>query len=80
MKRRTALKLLGGLIACTAGRPILAITELSDVDPEASLQLGPVDYFFCEEGIRNIIIRHKSGKDTIIPFSEIVKALEEEKY
>ena len=64
MNRRKALKILGALVVCLGGRA------------EAS-ELGLMDYTFVEEGIGKIIIKKKNGSQLIIPFSDIVKALEE---
>jgi len=78
MNRRNALKIFGTLVVCLAGKSII-ITDITrageKLDPP-NILMGPMDYSFTEKGIRNIIIEKIDGKKLIIPFSEIVKALE----
>ena len=73
MNRRTALKVMGAAIICI-GEKTSSIDEGSfiDISPE------PIDFSFYEAGIRNLIIIKKGGDKITIPFSEIVKALEED--
>lgn len=39
----------------------------------------PMSFNFTEEGIDDIIIERKNGKKIVIPFSELLDALEEDK-
>ena len=87
MNRRNALKLLGALIVCIGGTAtsvkgedygeLVGEGEL-DITATNSIFSGPYDYNFSEEGIRNITIERKNKPDLVIPFKDIVKALEED--
>lgn len=79
MKRRNALKLLGSLIVCLGGtaqaveKDALKITT-GDLDwwvPK------PINYTFHAPGINNIIIERIDKPDIIVPFSEIIDALDD---
>jgi hypothetical protein len=75
MEKRNALKLLGILIVGLVGRFTLA----DDKSPRLEfrpLDLKPLDYVIYEDSVRNIIIYTKEERKLVIPFDDIVKALE----
>jgi hypothetical protein len=75
MTRRKALKIFGALFVCLAGRTTVEAKEMTDVtlsNPWAQ----PTTYTFSEGGIKDIIIEKKDGSKLIVPFSDIVEALE----
>lgn len=77
MNRRKVLKIFGALFVCLAGKAKLQ--EESKVDCSIKFKPGflrPKSYTFYEEGIKEIIIEKKDGTSLIVPFSDIVKALE----
>ena len=78
MNRRNALKMLGVLVACLGGQ---AVPTKARGDDSSELTVdylqGPYDYTFSAEGVRNIIIERKDKPDLVIPFKDIVKALED---
>jgi len=74
INRRNALRLFGSLFVCLAGRVVLA-QEKTALQFRDDLDI-PSDYIFNEEGMGNIIIERKNGKKIIVPFSDIVDALE----
>ena len=77
MNRRNALKMLGVLVACLGGQ---AVPTKARGDDSSELTVdylqGPHDYIFSAEGVRNIVIERKDKPDLVIPFKDIVKALE----
>ena len=84
MDRRNALKMLGVIVVCWGGRSVWA----DDISPETTAGdadgtikyvdpfSGPKDFMFDGDSIRNIIISRKDKGDLVIPFKDIVKALE----
>ena len=74
MNRRNALKMLGVLVAYLGGRAIATGEQEND---GFSLSTGPYDFSFGEDGVRNIIIERKDKPNLVIPFKDIVKALED---
>lgn len=74
MERRTALTLLGSMVAIAGGT---AVAEQSEPLEFFTYEyIG--DFFFNPDAIKNIIIENKDGSvKLVIPFSDIVKALEE---
>jgi len=76
MKRRTALKTMGALVVCLGGHRVHADESTDELFISAS-QSSPVDCFFSADEIKNLIIERKGKPDLVIPFSEIVSALEE---
>lgn len=75
MNRRSALKAIGLLVAIVAGKPVGAAEQTDGVLSLLTYQY-PIDYRFTASGIRNIIIERDGEKPLIIPFSDIVAALE----
>ena len=74
MDRRAALKAIGVLTICLGGS---VVYEAKASESIASVDWNkPVDYCFSADGIKNLIIERKGKPDLVIPFSEIVKALE----
>ena len=72
INKKQALKLLGLICICQGGR----MNNKTFIDTGLAFsQL--CDWHFSEEGIRNLIIEKKDGSQVVIPFSDIVKALEE---
>jgi len=77
MDRRKALKIFGALFVCLAGHPVLANTNKDSLFlSDAVLGFEPTSYTFSEAGIKDIIIERKNGKRIVVPFSDIVDALE----
>ena len=78
MNRRNALKMLGVLVACIGGAVVPTKARSGD-NNELTIDYlaGPYDYRFSSEGIRNIVIERKDKTDLVIPFKDIVKALED---
>jgi len=79
MDRETALKILGTLIICLGGSPIMKPKDNVTTDDAlcfTDIFSQPTDYIFEEEGIGNIIIKRKDGNKIIVPFSDIINALE----
>jgi len=79
MNRETALKILGMLIICLGGDPIMKPKDYVTKDDFlcfSDLSSQPTDYIFEEEGMGNIIIKRKDGNKIIVPFSDIINALE----
>jgi len=78
MDRRNALKIFGMLFVCLAGRPVLADTEKGDnfLTSAATPFFEPTNYHFSEKGMGNIIIERKNGKMIVIPFADIIEALD----
>jgi len=75
MKRRTALKVLGGFIVMLAGKPVEANqATLSEGLIFKDIALEPVDYIIESKNIKNLIIQTEKEKITI-PFSDIIDAL-----
>lgn len=75
--RRKALKVLGTLVACLAG-----YVKTSKAAPPPYLITGVSipsnSYHFNADTIMSIVIERKGKKDLVVPFSEIVEALEGE--
>lgn len=75
MTQTMALKLLGAMIICQAGE-----TMAKEVDPNnSSLKFilpQKMNYVFYTDSIEDLIIKREKEEDIIIPFSEIVEALE----
>ncbi len=81
MDRRTALKLMGVLVICLGGKVVygkndVTIDDTGIGDIEVLDPFGPVDYHFGAEDIRDLIITRKDKQDIVIPFTEIIEALE----
>ena len=87
MNRRKALKLLGALVVMTGGTAIIKAEEkpVPELDMEDSGSLvysdwmisKPLDYHIEAEGIGNIVIIKQDGENITIPFTKIIKALED---
>lgn len=89
LTRRQALKLLGTLIVCLCPEKIESYGDTNMDDSNfAKIESGgditikdwintKMDYFFSEKKIGNLIIEKENGREIRIPFSEIVKALED---
>ena len=78
MERRNALKLVGALVVCFCGKAVATNAyNSSSVTSFESWNIGPVDYVFRVDEIKNLIIERKEKQDLVIPFSEIIEALEE---
>lgn len=77
MTRRTALKALGTLLVCLAGKNVMAEDKTqSNIITDNWWENTPQSYVFQEKGISSIIIEKKDGSKLVVPFSEIVEALE----
>ena len=70
--------LLGVLVACIGGQ-VVPTKARGDDSSELTVDYlqGPYDYIFSAEGVRNIVIERKDKTDLVIPFKDIVKALED---
>ena len=80
MDRRNALRMMGTLVVCMAGVPTVeAVTNddsgVADMDWWKA-PIGPTSYTFTAEGIKDIIIEKRDGGKIVIPFDDIVEALE----
>jgi len=71
--KKQALKLLGLMCICKGGK--MSCKTLANCTTGLAFS-PPYDWTFGEEGIGNLIIEKKDGSRIIIPFSDIVKALE----
>jgi len=76
MKKDTAKKLLGIIVACVGGEPKMDDPGQSNLSTWAGVITPPTSFHFLEDGIKDIIIFKKDGTKLIIPFSEIIEALE----
>ena len=83
MNRRAALIAMGTMVACMGG---VAKAEPTDIAETNILTGGstftfqdwsaPTSYHFEASGIKDIIITRSDKEDIVIPFSEIIEALE----
>ncbi len=76
MDRRTALKFMGALVICLGG-----IAEAAEEITSSKLYFHELDnpvlnYTFHADGIGDLIITQKDKQDIVIPFTEIIEALE----
>ena len=88
MNRRNALKLMGALVACIGGysapaesSDLEALTGTAKVDDSLltiNVKSEPVDYIFHVDTIKDIVFRRPDKPDLVIPFVDIIKALEED--
>ena len=81
MKKTTALKLLGILVICLGGRLMESENKelkADDLHLVWEPNIEPMDFVFVEKSIRNLIIT-TDDEDIVIPFSDIVEALKDDK-
>jgi len=78
MTRRNALKMFGALFVCLAGRATVEASEIKDGSMvfQDDLWSKPLTYTFSEKGIKEIVIEKSDGGRVVVPFSDIIEALE----
>ncbi len=81
MTRRSALKLLGVLVACLGGKAVAggtaSIRQVPKEELDSTWAIEPrMNFYLHEDSVKEIVIERRDGYRLVIPFSDIVDALD----